>query len=827
MEKWVIRPEAKNRPFKFWPNQPDYVDRTKSFRPLPLLAAAMTAGSLCMVSRHRFWLTPAVLALITGLAAASRTFTGQTRWIGLAMVCLYMFMSVRAALVIMPAVNQAQRLDGATFQLEGVVCEILGGSNDRAEVLIRQKTGICVALYGKAGDLVSGRTIAVLAEARLTRARQNPGGFDEASWLLEKGCCLVCQAAPGENIRMLAREPLVSLAAWSAQGRHLFQRIAAKLLDEDEAGMLAALILGDTSGLADQQATDFRRSGLAHLTSVSGSNVSYMLLPFILVLKKARTKRTAKILALLTVLGAFGFLTGWPASVTRAILMSACALCGSMLYRRADAVNSLSMAVCLMTLMHPLVVVTAGFWLSAAASAALIIFCDPLASRIKKLLPLLPGFLAENLAAVICAQSVLLPITCSMSHEIRLAGIGANLIAVPLAGLIMLTGMALVPAGALLLLLPASCAVSLGRGLGMPLHVLLQVLTGLAHLCGDLSWGRIFMSQIHASFWFIWILLMLSWFMKDYWSRNHGRFGLAAWLLARLRLPAFLVLLALSLISYCQRPLVQVWFLSVGQGDAMVLQSREGYVVLVDGGKPGSGKEIIAPALDALGIGQINLALATHGHADHAGGLIELLEEGRIERLAVPQGLDGQPSGSFETDLSRDLLRTAGQKGIEVSELKRNDTIALGSLIRLEILYPEPMDGDFGITGEASGNERSVIMLADLAGTKLLMAADCDQAGEQALLEHEGWPQADILKVAHHGSRMTTSDAFLSQVQPQVAVISVGPNVYGHPTPDTLQRLDQIGCQVLRTDWQGAVQLKIGSRWIVRTMLPLIRKRIS
>jgi competence protein ComEC len=112
-----------------------------------------------------------------------------------------------------------------------------------------------------------------------------------------------------------------------------------------------------------------------------------------------------------------------------------------------------------------------------------------------------------------------------------------------------------------------------------------------------------------------------------------------------------------------------------------------------------------------------------------------------------------------------------------------------------------------------------LILLARLAGAKLLLTSDCTGLVEKALLDQASWPRSDLLKVAHHGSKMTTSADFLACVKPKAAIVSVGPNLYGHPAADTLHRLDQACCPVLRTDQQGAIQLKISrGTWRISSM---------
>jgi len=266
------------------------------------------------------------------------------------------------------------------------------------------------------------------------------------------------------------------------------------------------------------------------------------------------------------------------------------------------------------------------------------------------------------------------------------------------------------------------------------------------------------------------------------------------------------------------QPLISVWFLDVGQGDAIIIQSQRQETVMIDGGSPGCGFNILMPALDELGISKIDLAIATHGHADHIGGLIELAETGRMKHLMLPAGLFNQQPGTDMALLCNHLKQALEKSGIQVSELMEDDTIVFGKQIRFDILSAGPGDAETILADE---NDRSLIMQACLAGRRLLLTADCTQALENRLLSQGIWPAAEWLKVAHHGSRLATSDEFLQTVRPGQAIISVGPNVFGHPAASVLSKLTGSGCQTFRTDQSGAVRITIEGRdWENKTMLP-------
>jgi competence protein ComEC len=810
-------------------NQPMTLQRPApcgSLRTMPYMAAAAAGGAACAAAPCRLLLVPAATLLICFLCCVIRF---QNRWLDKAIPAIFLIAAFRAGFILIPAECQADELDGKTGLLQGVVCEILYKVNGTNRVLVLQKNGIKIALAGPENILTEGMVVAAQVKFSRPDARRNPGGFDESAWLRGKGVFLEAGLATGDEIRSSGWDPAYRLACLSRQIRESLFRQFADLLGTEKAALLSGLLAGDDSQLPDAVVSDFQKSGLSHLTSASGSNVAYILLPLSIIMKKGKTGRRLRIGFMLAAIVGFGILTGWPVSVTRAVLMSAIVLSASWLRRKSDPLSVLCMAAGLMIIMNPLSVLETGFWLSAASSGSLVLLSGSCTAWLRTRCPALPGFLASGIAASLCSQAALLPLTAALSREISLAGLIANVPAVPLAAAIMLASALLMPPALVLQAVFPAGASFLYRSLAQPAGIMLKALLEIARIAGQAGRPRLFTAHLGFAFWVFWALMLAGWVSKN----NQGALSMFirkhAVICRKLKGSALLASLLAMVILQGLQPSVQVWFFDVGQGDAILIHSRDGCSILIDGGKPGSGRKVISPALDALGIGKINLAVATHGHADHCGGLIELIDDGRISQISVPSGFFGQSGdpASIEQELTGELQEAVLRNGIRVSEIKRNDTIALGSLVSLKVLSPDPDNKESDVIGaKLSGNERALILLALLAGCKLLLTADCTKETEQELLDLQSWPAADFLKVAHHGSKMTTSDEFLDAVRPVLSMISVGPNLYGHPSGNTLDRLKKAESRILRTDRQGAVLLTVSrsflgkKSWRAATMLP-------
>ncbi len=268
----------------------------------------------------------------------------------------------------------------------------------------------------------------------------------------------------------------------------------------------------------------------------------------------------------------------------------------------------------------------------------------------------------------------------------------------------------------------------------------------------------------------------------------------------------FLALIFFAAVAWCavsSRPdgQLHVWFLDVGQGDAILIQAPDGRQILVDGGPSPSA------LLDQLGEvlpfwdHSLDLVVLTHPDADHVSGLLTL-----FERYTVTTVLDSVAS----TDKAAapwlsavDGARAARQPAV------KGVRVVVGPAV-MTVLGPPVSDALL------QGNDRSVVLRLDFGQSSLLLTGDAEAAAEQAMLDEDLPLRADVLKIGHHGSSASTTAAFLAAVQPRLAIISVGAdNRFGHPAPELQGRLN--GIETLRTDQRGRIELVSDGRgWTVR-----------
>lgn len=800
----------------------------KDMRPGLELFFCAVAGSLLALSEKRMILVPAGCGLLAAFCfAAARFRLASMRWL---LPLVYLLACGQIMLLLWPSISWQKETGEGYVVIRGRVLTLADERQRMSRVIVRLDNRARVSLFAPSEQLSCGAVIEAPVLLTFPERERNPGGFSPAAWMRGQGVLLQADLSPGAQIRQISAPPSFRPQVWAARQRAAIHKLLSDLTGKRYAGIISALLLGDKSQMSPEDREYFRRAGIAHLAAVSGTHLALLLLPAEQLLQRLGWKTKAKSISLLLLLGGYCILAGWPISLTRAALMYAFIIGGRLLSRRTDPLNLLACAALLLLLLKPFSILNAGFWMSVLATASLVLWSRPLTDYIKAKLPFVPGWLAPAVGTSLCAQLAVLPLSVGLSGEMTVAAVAGNILAAPLLQLILLFCLLLIPAALVLNLFFQVPFAHLSL-LAAPLRHSVQLFWGLARYLALIQIGRWQTGRINLALW----LCLYSW--PAVWTGFLSK--LAAWLrlsphragkfLAIWRLTAAGAGIAVILLTSLLRPPLQVWFFDVGQGDAILMRTRDGKTVLVDGGKSGCGLQVLLPALNHLGIGRIDLAVATHGHDDHLGGIIDLLAMRRVKNVVFPGGLvlwehrqsEWQAAESFDQttdELVHTALKLAKKMKVGVQTWRAHDTIFLNSQVQLQVLYPPEDSGPD--QAHLDGNEFSMVLMVDAGGQKMLLTGDSTPRIEAKLLERPAALQADLLKVAHHGSGLSSTDDFLQTVQPELAVISVGSNPYGHPAPAVLRRLEQTGSRFWRTDCAGAVTWQIWpDRWVLQTML--------
>jgi competence protein ComEC len=558
---------------------------------------------------------------------------------------------------------------------------------------------------------------------------------------------------------------------------------AADRLYGARAPLVHALVLG--RGQVDAEVkVAFARSGLAHLLSISGFHVGLLAGWVAILLALCRVPQPRAWLASAAAALLYAAFLGWPAPATRAALLVALIATGRARGRRAGAGALLAATGFLVLLLDPWALASAGAWMSFAAIAGLVAATRWTRRRLGE------GALVQALATSVGATVFTAPVTAFVFGSVAGTGVVLNLIAVPLTALLLPGVVASLAAFPIFPGAAGAFAAAAGLGLG--------ALERLAAWGAALPFGSV-TSAGGARAALPWTLLAIAvaWgFHRRLSAPEAAR--RAAWAAA-----------ALAWLPLLPRPAayrgtgLALHFLDVGQGDAIALRTPRGRWMLVDAGprdgRSDAGRRVVVPWLRRQGAARVAVAVVSHAHADHLGGVGAVL--GALDPPVVLE-----PGALTGDSLYLEFLAAVGEGGRRWVPARAGQAFDLDG-VAVRVLHPDPGWPGWGL----DLNEDSAVLLVEYGCFRAVLAGDAGLPVEARL--RGGVGAVALLKVGHHGSLTATGDAWLDELRPAAAVLSAGAgNRYGHPAPATLARLGRRGIGIWRTDRDGTISARTDGR---------------
>lgn len=583
----------------------------------------------------------------------------------------------------------------------------------------------------------------------------------------------------------ITRSQTLPVRLWPMAAAEKLRNVIQSSFSKDTAGFMTALLTGDRTGMSYQERNALSRSGIAHTVSISGMHVS-ILMSMVLLLSGKR-RRLAALLGC-PVLLCFMAMTGFSPSVVRAGVMQMFLLLAPILRRENDGVTSLSVSLLLILLVNPWAIAGMSLQLSYGAVAGIFLLTGRICRAMQSPAPIkraaarsplfrrLWNFAAATVSTTLGAIFFTTPLAALYTSSVPVLSVVTNLLVLPVISVCFMAGLLV-------------CAVGFFWGaaakvLAFPVGLLVKYILCVARGVSAIPFAALDLQRPYLLFW-----LCFAYFLV----------GVFVLLRARRRPIVLTCCLILSLVCSVLfsaldsgRGTCSVTALDVGQGQCIVAQCGD-FTAMIDcgGSRDDAAGEAAACFLEQSGAVKLDVLILTHFDNDHTGGIEQLFSRVRVGRLYLPDTEDEEGNRAR-------VLELADAYGIPTDSVSADLRITAGDA-SLTVFAP---------VSAADDNESGLCVLFSVGTFDALVTGDLSTSGEYRLLSMKSLPDLEVLVAGHHGSKYSTSQTLLEQTCPEVVLISVGRNSYGHPAEETLARISAAGAVIYRTDECGDITVR-------------------
>lgn len=651
--------------------------------------------------------------------------------------------------------------------------------SEKHHIQILLKEGVMV----QRGDL-----IAVRGTLSRPQRERNPGGFDALTYANAKG---VQYQMFGEKVTKYGQRSM-GIYGIICDFRDRINMVYDAVFPPNDAGLVKAMVTGDTSGLDEDIRDLYGNTGIAHILAVSGLHTGILTFLGLWILEKCVgiNKRSASV-AIMVLLGAYGVFAGGKISVVRAVIMMEVMLFGNIIYRDADVFNSLGLAAIIILLLNPYQLWDVSFQLSLVTTGGLI-----LAGKYIMGGHTWKDNLIYGIQTGILVNIVSFPIVAWYFYKLPLLGCFANLLVLPLTGI--LVGFAMVSGLVGLVWAPGAYF------LGGTVFVILKIYEGICRFFTAIPFSTFLLGKPSFPGIVLYYTLLLIIFFWP-WKGKSFAFG------------TNLLVLLLLIVGNRLVQNTRIAFIDVGQGDCAVIHTYDNKTYIIDGGGKSeiefgqnTGVKSVIPYLESCGIGTVDGVFITHMDTDHALGCAELINFYKVENVYVAN------YQWADEELFEWISTLANERGAKMNYISAGEWAQINNKTTLECLYP--YNGK--ILDDNNDNHGSLVLKLCIGEQSILFTGDVESEDEMLMMLSGVDLRADVLKVAHHGSKYSSTEKFLKAVGAETAIISCGENnTYGHPNVDTIWRLEDTHAAIYTTPTNGCVTLTTDGRDLnIKTM---------
>ena len=685
-------------------------------------------------------------------------------------------------------------------------------------------------------NLEYGDKIEVNGEFIEPSTRRNYNGFDYKAYLKS---LKIYGSLKVDNVKVISKDNGNKLLTFANEINLKIKENISKLIQDKYSSIFTGLILGDTSNIEEDIQDDFKIANISHVLAISGMHITYIVIGIEMMLKKLIGKAKTRIITVI-VLILYMFITGFSPSVVRASIMGIFLLVSKLIHRKNDIWTSISLSLLILLVYNPFLISNVGLQLSYLGTIGIVCFNKNIYSFLRKIkirnkklrykinrkLILFVDKIKEILSVTLSAQIVILPIMLFNFNVLGIYFFISNILVSLIIGPVIIIGFVCT--------LISFLSIKLAKLLAIFMELGIKFLVNIAEI-SHLPFSKIYIPT--PKVWYIILyyilIIIINKIYVSFNSKNPSftdiriknlialykyKFKQNRKKISKIIITISCILILFSVFNIFPRNL-KIHFLDVGQGDCTFIVTPDNKTILIDGGGSTSneydvGESTLLPYILDRGYTKLDYIFISHFDQDHVGGIFTILEELKVGQVYISK--QDEDSANYQK-----FLEVIEERKIRVKVLKQGDSLKIGKDLYFDILWPieEPIQ-------ENILNNNAMVMKLRFEKFSMLFTGDIEEIGEKKILEVYGKKassilKADVLKVAHHGSKTSTIQEFLESVNPRVCLIGVGKNnMFGHPANEVIERLS--GSKIYRTDENGEIILEINRNGGVRIKTTLM-----
>ncbi len=755
-------------------------------RPLLIAAIAYINGILIGVYLSKSIPLFVILSIIVSLITSFKKNTYRNA------ICMYLIvMCISSIYVYNKNLNyesKYKKYDNKNISIEGTIISDIEEKEYNYTFTIRTKGDYFLVNLKKNKEEISleyGDKLQISGEYQEPNKARNYKGFDYKNYLKINKIYGIIRVDLYTNIIIKHQKNLSNFKLLIHKIREKLKQNIQELLTKETYALGIGILIGDNSRINEKIVEDFKNSNLSHMLAVSGAHINYVVLTVSILFTKKRAGIKAQRVVTIMMMLFFMELTQMTSSVVRAGISCIIYMLASLLYRKADVINAMAISTLLILLNNPFKLFDIGFQLSYAGTLGIILFCKLINIPIKnKLLK----YLKDSIIISISANIFIIPIMMYQFNTISLTFILSNLLAGPLLGISIILE--------IIVLLISFMSINIAAIPAKVLNILLILIINIANWFSNIEISKIYVITPKIISIVAYYLICAAIILKQ---KN--------------RKIIVIIMLTVLIINLFPTPKkLRINFIDVGQGDSTLIRTETNKVILIDsGGSTASssfdvGNKVLLPYLLDRRIKKIDFIIVSHFDADHCQAFETVIDNINVRKVVVCKQ-------SMITQEYLNIINKCKKKNIKIIVVERGDKLKIDKRTEFEILHPGERfldDGKGGLNANAIVCKMNY-KLNNGRTFSILFTGDIEVEAEKELEQVYGKKlKADILKIAHHGSKTSSREKFIKLVSPKIALIGVGENnKFGHPADITLERLEKENVKVYRTDQMGEASITI------------------